>query len=88
MNTIATERVELIKSRIIAALQPSHLEVIDESDQHIGHAGHQGGGRHFLVIIHANCLGGLSRIAAHRKIYELFDDLMPDQIHALRIKVI
>ena len=70
-------RVELIKQRITEALKPSYLEVVDESDQHIGHAGHGGGGRHFAVIISAPCLQGLSRVAAHRRIYALFQDMMP-----------
>lgn len=80
-------RVDLIRERLEQAFLPHHLEVIDESDQHIGHAGHQGGGRHFAIIIDAECFKGLSRVLAHQKIYALFTDLMPDQIHALRIKI-
>lgn len=79
---------DLIKIRLEQAFAPTHLEVIDESDQHIGHAGHQGGGRHFAIVISAVSLKGLSRVEAHRKIYALFTDVMPDRIHALRIKVI
>ncbi len=81
-------KIEIIRSRLIEAFAPSYLNVIDESDQHIGHAGHQGGGRHFAIEIAADSLQGLSRVNAHRKIYSLFQDLMPDEIHALRIKVI
>ena len=81
-------KTDIIYERISKALSPSYLEVVDESDQHIGHAGHQGGGHHFAVIISADSLSGLSRIEAHRKIYALFDDMMPEQIHALKIKVI
>lgn len=84
----AEEKAALIKARITAALSPTYLEVVDESSQHIGHAGHQGGGRHFAVVVQAKALQGLTRVAAHRKVYELFLDLMPDQIHALRIKII
>jgi BolA protein len=80
-------RVELITERLQQAFSPSYLEVLDESDQHIGHAGHQGGGRHFAIIITADSLAGISRLEAHRKIYALFTDLMPDQIHALKIKL-
>jgi BolA protein len=83
-----TDRLTLIQTRLQEALSPTQLEVIDESDQHIGHAGHQGGGRHFAVIIAAECLNGLSRVEAHRRIYDLFSDLMPHDIHALRIKII
>jgi len=80
-------RVDLIKSRLVDAFSPTHVEVIDESDQHIGHAGYQGGGRHFAIIISAACFQGVARVNAHRKIYALFFDLMPEEIHALKIKV-
>lgn len=84
----AQNKVDLIRQRLLEAFSPSQLEVIDESDQHIGHAGHGGGGRHFAVVISAPALNSLSRVEAHRRIYALFDDLMPDQIHALRIKLV
>lgn len=82
------DRVTIIRQRLQDAFFPTHLEVIDESDQHIGHAGHQDGGRHFAVIIAAPTLTGISRIEAHRRIYALFTDLIPEKIHALKIKVL
>lgn len=85
---MATSRVELIKKRLQDAFSPTELTVLDESDQHHGHAGHQGGNRHFAVIINAPCFAALSRVEAHRQIYALFTDMMPDQIHALRIQVV
>lgn len=85
--TVSQQRANVIKSRLQSAFAPNHLEVIDESDKHIGHAGHQGGGRHFAIVITADCFDGISRIEAHRKIYDLFTDMMPEQIHALRIVV-
>jgi len=78
-------RAQIIYGRIQDAFSPSYLEVIDESDQHVGHAGHQGGGRHFAVIISASTFATVSRVEAHRRIYALFADMMPEQIHALRI---
>lgn len=78
--------MNLIRERLETAFHPSHLEVIDESDQHIGHPGHQGGGRHFAIVIAADIFQNLSRIEVHRKIYNLFNDLIPDRIHALKIK--
>lgn len=85
---MSEDRKQVITERLSAAFEPSHLEVIDESDQHIGHAGHQGGGRHFAIIISAVEFKGVSRVAAHRKIYDLFVDMMPHKIHALKIKII
>jgi len=81
-------RAAIIKARLQQAFDPSHLQVMDESDQHIGHAGHQGGHRHFAIEISAACFHSVSRIEAHRKIYALFGDMMPDEIHALRIIII
>lgn len=85
---MTTQKQQLIYTRIQQAFSPTHLEVIDESDKHIGHAGHQGGGRHFAVIISAECFQNISRVDAHRQIYALFEDLMPDEIHALRINIV
>ena len=82
------QRHTIIYSRLQQAFSPTHLEVIDESDQHIGHAGYQGGARHFAIIIQADSLTNLSSVEAHRKIYALFTDMMPDEIHALKIKIL
>lgn len=81
------EKISLIRSRLQQAFSPNHLEVIDESDKHVGHAGHQGGGRHFAIVISAELFNGTTRIESHRRIYALFTDLMPDEIHALKINV-
>lgn len=81
-------RASIIQARLEQAFSPARLEVIDESDKHTGHAGHQGGGRHFAIVISADCFQDVSRIEAHRKIYALFADMMPEEIHALKIKII
>lgn len=81
-----TNRKSVIETRLKEAFSPHYLQVIDESNQHIGHAGHQGGERHFAIIIGAECFNTIPRVNAHRKIYALFDDMIPEQIHALKIK--
>ena len=81
------ERIDIILQRLEQRFDSNDFEVINESDQHIGHAGHQGGNRHFAIRIKKSAMEGLSRVAAHREIYALFDDMMPDQIHALRIEL-
>ena len=73
-------RIEIIRQRLQEALSPSFLEVADESDQHVGHAGHQGGGRHFAIVIAAPAFKGLTRVQAHQRIYDLFTDMIPQQI--------
>ncbi len=84
MGKVAAE----IQSRLMAPLAPSHLEVIDDSHQHHGHAGHRGDDAesHFTVKISAASFAGQSRIARQRAVYAALGDLVaPDRIHALRI---
>lgn len=81
-------RKTIIETRLQEAFSPSYLEVLDESDQHVGHAGHQGGARHFAVVIKAAAFAKISRLEAHREIYAIFDDMMPAEIHALKITVL
>lgn len=86
MNPI--EKISAIKDRLIQSFSPSYLDVIDDSDQHVGHAGHKGGGRHFTIVITAQHFSQQSRVDAHREIYAILDDLIPEEIHALRIKIV
>jgi intracellular septation protein len=88
MRFMPENRINVMRSRLQKAFSPSQLDVVDESDEHIGHAGHQGGGRHFSITIAAGCFDKMSLVDAHRQIYSLFDDMMPDKIHALKIKVV
>lgn len=78
----------LIKARLMDALAPARLLVIDDSHQHAGHAGHRGDDAetHFTVEISAHAFDGQSRIARQRAVYAALGDLVaPDRIHALRI---
>jgi BolA protein len=56
-----------IEEKLLAALQPEHLEVVDESHLHAGHAGHRPEGEtHFRVYIMAPAFVGKSRVERHR----------------------
>ncbi|MBT9611775.1 MAG: BolA family transcriptional regulator [Burkholderiales bacterium] len=80
MNTIET-----IQARL-AVLNPSHIEIQDDSASHAGHAGAKSGGGHFFLTLVSEQFAGQSTLARHRKIYALLGDLMHKQIHALSIK--
>lgn len=72
-----------------AAFAPSHLEVIDESHRHKGHAGwREGGQTHFRVRIAARHFDGLGRLAQHRAVMDVLDDELKGGVHALAIEVI
>lgn len=84
MGKVAAE----IHARLTAALRPISLEVIDDSAQHRGHAGHRGdeAESHFTVKLTAASFAGQSRIARQRAVYAALGDLVAEnRVHALRI---
>lgn len=76
----------IIERRLTEMLAPTHLRVINESDAHIGHAGHDGSGEsHFAVEIVAEQFEGMARVGRHRVINTLLAGLFEGKLHALRI---
>jgi BolA protein len=80
----------LVKDAITRKLQdafaPDQVEVIDESDQHHGHAGHRPGGQtHFRVYIVSKAFAGKSRLDRHRMINQALADDLAGGVHALAI---
>jgi BolA protein len=72
-----------IEQLLREALDALHVEVVDESHLHAGHAGAASGGGHFRATIVSPRFAGLSRIAAQRLVYAALGDLMRGEIHAL-----
>ncbi len=81
-----SERTDMIREKLTAALSPEQLDIVDESHKHVGHAGAAGGGGHFAVTIVANAFEDKSLIARHRLVYDALGDAMKSEIHALSIK--
>ena len=79
---------ETITDKLTAAFSPTRLEVIDESEQHHGHAGWRAGGEtHFRVKISSPGLAGLSRVERHRQIMGVLQAELAGPVHALAIEV-
>lgn len=81
MSICATD----IERVLSAALQPTQLEVQDDSHLHAGHAGAKEG-RHFTVRLTSARFDGLSRVARHRLVYAALQSEMSSSIHALAIE--
>lgn len=80
------KRADLIRERLTEAFQPDSLEVLDESHQHEGHAGHRPGGEsHFRIHIVAASFKGKGRIERHRMIHQTLQAELAGDIHALAI---
>lgn len=77
-----------IRDKLEEALQPTQLEVIDESQAHAGHSGHRSGGSHYAVRIASKRFEGKKLLETHRMIYDALGAVVGNEIHALRIEVI
>ena len=77
-------RLERLTQRL-QALEPTRLEVEDDSHHHAGHAGAADGRGHFSVLVVSKRFAGLRQVQRHRLIYETVGDLMATDIHALSI---
>ncbi len=64
---------EELKQRIEAGIPGSSAEVT-------------GDGHHFNAVVRGSAFSGLSRIAQHRLVYDVFGSEVGDRIHALSIQ--
>lgn len=79
-------RIERMKSLLTETLAPNHLEIIDDSHLHAGHAGAKSGKGHFTVIIRSAQFEGLTRLKQQQAVFGALGDMMQTDIHALVIK--
>jgi len=77
-----------LQQRLQNVLQPSALEVIDESAQHAGHSGanDSGVGTHFRVRITCQQFVGKAPVARHRLVYDALQEFLEQGLHALAIE--
>lgn len=75
-----------IKEKLIVALRPTRLDVINESDMHAGHRSSPGTGEsHFRVLIVSDAFTGKSRVERHRLVNEVLKGDVGGAIHALAL---
>ena len=89
-NTSLPVRTATIEQQLITKLQPTQLQVIDESADHAGHAGAnaEGFGTHFRVRIASPAFAGKTRVAKHRLVYDAMQNFIDQGLHALAIDII
>ena len=72
----------------LSALEPSLVELLDESGRHVGHAGAAAGGSHFKLVVVSPRFAGRDKLSRHRMIYAALGTLMQRDIHALAIQAL
>ena len=80
---------ERIREKLTAAFAPRHLDVVDDSARHKGHAGHRPEGEtHFNVVIVSGVFEGKSRVERQRLVHAALDEELKGPVHALSIKAL
>ncbi len=76
-----------IREKLTRALEPSRLDVVNESHLHAGHRSSPGTGEsHFRVVIEAPVFAGMSRLQRHRLVNETLAAELAGKVHALAVK--
>ena len=79
---------EGMAAKLKSSFTPTHLNVIDETNQHHGHAGwKESGETHFKVEITAEAFTGKSRVERQRLVYAALADDLNAGVHALALVV-
>ncbi len=71
-----------IETKLTEALQPDHLEVINESGNHNVPPGSES---HFKVVVVSQAFDGKMLVARHRAINEILAEELQHKIHALAL---
>jgi BolA family transcriptional regulator, general stress-responsive regulator len=80
---VATEML----TRLKAALAPSKIDLVDDSESHRGHGGHNPDGEsHFTLRIESPAFAGKSRVERQRMVHAALGNLLDERVHALSIK--
>ncbi|HEY5107478.1 MAG TPA: BolA family protein [Caulobacteraceae bacterium] len=78
---------KVIADKLGAAFSPTHLEIVDDSSRHAGHAGARAGGEsHFTVAIESAVFEGLTRVQRQRLVYQALAEELSGPVHALSLK--
>lgn len=78
---------ESIREKLMQALHPTRLDVVNESHLHAGHRTSPGTGEsHFRVLVVSPAFAGKSRVDRHRMVNETLAAELKGKVHALAIK--
>lgn len=77
---MSMDRRERIRDRLQALLSPTHLDVVNESDQHAGPPGRE---THFRIEAVSAAFEGLDQVRRHRMIYQALSEEMAQGLHAV-----
>ena len=71
-----------ITEKLTNALSPVHLEVVNESHMHLVPANSE---THFKLVVVADAFNNKRAVARHQLIYQLLNEELAGEVHALAI---
>ena len=75
-----------IREKLMIGLEPSRLDVVNESELHAGHRSSPGTGEsHFRVTIVSAQFAGKSRVERHRMVNDILAEELAGKVHALAL---
>lgn len=87
MDALATGPVAAEMRRRLKSLNPTKLELVDDSEKHRGHGGYNPSGEsHFSLLIESPTFEGKSRVERQRMVNKALGELVGDRVHALSIR--
>ncbi len=75
-----------MREKLMIALEPTRLDIINESELHAGHRSSPGTGHsHFRILVVSNAFDGKSRVERHRRVNEILAEELGGLIHAMAL---
>jgi BolA family transcriptional regulator, general stress-responsive regulator len=76
----------LMREKLMVALEPVRLDIVNESELHAGHRSSPGtGDSHFKVLIVSPKFAGKSRVERHRMVNAVLAEEVGRRVHALAL---
>ena len=83
-----TPVADRIRAKLQAAFAPDHMELLDDSARHAGHAGASAAGEsHFRLVLRAAAFNGKSRVARQKMVFDALAEEMAGRVHAFSMQV-
>ena len=81
-------RPQRIHDLLAAGLATDHIDIVDESHLHAGHAGAASGGGHYRIRVVSARFEGVNKVGRHRLVYDCLREMMQKDIHALAMTLL
>jgi BolA protein len=80
--------IDTITQKLKTDLGATHVEIIDNSWMHAGHAGSASGGSHLAIVVVSPQFEGVPLMERHRRVHQLLKTEMETAIHAMELRVL